>query len=81
MPARFNKMDGTRYAPSPIRDPSVSLKKDKEQPGTYIYHLPLAGLTRVLPPGRIECYNQLFCLCGQLGGLSEIQTSLDVSDL
>ena len=48
-------------------------------------HLPLTSLTRVrvLPqePGRIEYYNQLFCLCGHLGGVSEIQTSLDVSDL
>ena len=45
-------------------------------------HLPLASLTLVLPqePGRIEYYNQLFCLCGHLGGVSEIQTSLDVSD-
>ena len=32
-------------------------------------------------PGRIEYYNQLFCLCGHLVGVSEIQTSLDVSDL
>ena len=32
-------------------------------------------------PGRIEYYNQLFCLRGHLGGVSEIQTSLDVSDL
>ena len=32
-------------------------------------------------PGRIEYYNQLFCPCGHLGGVSEIQTSLDVSDL
>ena len=44
---------------------------------------------RVLPnhfgretvPSGIEYYNQLFCLCGHLGGVSEIQTSLDVSDL
>ena len=28
-------------------------------------------------PGRIEYYNQLFCLCGQLKGVSEIQTSLN----
>ena len=32
-------------------------------------------------PGRIEYYNKLFCLCGHLGGVSEIQISLDVSDL
>ena len=32
-------------------------------------------------PGRIEYHNQLFCLRGHLGGVSEIQTSLDVSDL
>ena len=48
-------------------------------------YLPLASLTRVLPqePDRIEYYNQLFCLCGHLGGggVSEIQTSLEVSDL
>ena len=49
-------------------------------------HFPLASLTRVLPqePGRIEYYIQLFCLCGHLGGgggVSEIYTSLDVSDL
>ena len=46
-------------------------------------HLPLASLTQVLPHerGRIEYYNQLFCLCGHLGGVSEIQTSLDVLDL
>ena len=45
-------------------------------------HLPVASLTRVLPqePGRSEYYDQLFCLCGHLGGVSEIQTSLDVSD-
>ena len=34
-------------------------------------HLPLANLTRVLvppqEPGRIEYYNQLFCLYGHLG--------------
>ena len=38
---------------------------------------------RVLPqePGCIEYYNQLFCPCGHLGGVSETQTSLDVSDL
>ena len=43
-------------------------------------HLPLACLTRVLAqePGRIE-YD--ICLCGHFGGVSEIQTSLDVSDL
>ena len=37
----------------------------------------------VLPqePGCIEYYNQLFCLCGHLGGVSEIQTSLDISVL
>ena len=48
-----------------------------------IHHLPLASLMRVLThePGRIEYYNQLFCLCGHLGGVSEIQTSLDISDL
>ena len=46
-------------------------------------HLPLASLTWVLPqkPGCIEYYNQLLSLCGHLGGVSEIQTSLDVSDL
>ena len=46
-------------------------------------HPPLASLTRVLPqePGRVEYYNQFFCLCGHLGGVSEIQTSLDVLDL
>ena len=40
-----------------------------------------ASLTRVLPqePGRMQYYNQLFC--GHLGGVSEIQTSLDVSVL
>ena len=50
---------------------------------TYVRHLPLASLTRVLQqePGRIEYYNQLFSLPGHLGGVSEIQTSLDVSDL
>ena len=32
-------------------------------------------------PGRIEYYNQLFCVRGNIGGVSEIQTSLDVSDL
>ena len=32
-------------------------------------------------PGPNEYYNQLFCLLGHLGGVSEIQTSLDVSDL
>ena len=33
-------------------------------------HLPLASLTRVplQEPDRIEYYNQLFCLCGHLGG-------------
>ena len=33
----------------------------------------------VLPkePGRIQFY---VCLCGRFGGVSEIQTSLDVSD-
>ena len=43
-------------------------------------HLPLANLTRVQRQehGRIEYY---ICLCGPLGGVSEIQTSLDVSDL
>ena len=46
-------------------------------------HLPLASLTLVPPqePGHIDYYNQLFCLCGHLGGLSEIQASFDVSDL
>ena len=32
-------------------------------------------------PDRIEYYNQLFCLRGHLGGVSVIQTSLDVLDL
>ena len=43
-------------------------------------HLHSASLTRVLPqePGRIEYY---ICLCGPLGGVSEIETSLDVSHL
>ena len=43
-------------------------------------HLPLASLTWVLQqePGRIEYY---ICLCGHLGDVSELQTSLDVSDL
>ena len=43
-------------------------------------HLPLASITRVLPQetGRIEYY---ICLCCHFGGVSEIQTSLDVSDL
>ena len=31
--------------------------------------------------GAWPYYNQLFCLCGHLGGVSEIQTSLDVLDL
>ena len=46
-------------------------------------HLPLASIMRVLPqePGRIEYYNQLFCLCGHLGGVSELQTAFDVSYL
>ena len=40
----------------------------------------LGSLTRVLlqEPGPIEYY---ICLCGNFGGVSEIQTSLDVSDL
>ena len=40
-------------------------------------------MLRTVPqePGRIEYYNQLFCLCGHIGGVSEIQTSLDVLDL
>ena len=43
----------------------------------FIGFLPsLASLTR--EPGRIE-YS--ICLCGHLGGVSEIQKSLDVSDL
>ena len=43
-------------------------------------YLPLASLTRVLPqePGRIEYY---IYLCGHFGAVSELQTSLDVSDL
>ena len=47
------------------------------------WHRPLSKLMRVLPqePGRIEHYNHLFRLCGHFGGVSEIQTSLDVSDL
>ena len=61
------------------------------EPLVQEHHLPLASLTRVLPqepgritrvlpqePGRIEYY---ICLCGHFGGVSEIQTSLDVSDL
>ena len=46
----------------------------------YVTHLLLASLTRVLPqePGRTE-YS--ICLCGHLGGVSEIQNSLNVSDL
>ena len=38
---------------------------------------------RVLPqePGRIEYYNLLFCLCGHNRGVSDILTSLDLSDL
>ena len=57
--------------------------RDVERLCSWYSHLPLAGLTRVLlqEPGRIEYYNRLFCLCGHLGGVSEIQTSLDVSDL
>ena len=41
---------------------------------------PWPGSRECIPqdPGRIEYYNQLFCL---RGGVSEIQTSLDVSDL
>ena len=44
---------------------------------------PWPGSRECIPqePGRIEYYNQLFCLRGHHGGVSEIQTSLDVSDL
>ena len=48
-----------------------------------LIQLSLAVSRECIPqePGRIEYYNQLFCLRGHLGGVSEIQTSLDVSDL
>ena len=43
---------------------------------------PWPGSRECIPqePGRIEYYNQLFRLRGHLGGVSEIQTSLDVTD-
>ena len=46
-------------------------------------HLPLASLTRVLTAGAWP-YRTIFsyiCLSGHLGGVSEIQTLLDVSGL
>ena len=46
-----------------------------------ISHLPSASLKLPQEPGRTDYYNQLFCLCGHHGGVSEIQTLLDVSDL
>ena len=50
-------------------------------PDLHIY--PWPGSRECIPqePGRIEYYNQLFCLRGHLRGVSEIQTPLDVSDL
>ena len=47
----------------------------------YIHPWPVSRECIQQEPGRIEYYNQLFCLCGHLGGVSAIQTSLDVSDL
>ena len=46
-----------------------------------IFPWPVSRKCKPQEPGRIEYYNQLFCLRGHLGGVSEIQTSLDVSDL
>ena len=43
-------------------------------------YLPLASLTRVLPQ-ELGLIDYFICLCGHFGGVSEIQTSLDVSDL
>ena len=49
--------------------------------GLLMAIFPWPGSRECIPqePGRIEYYNQLFCLRGHLGGVS--QTSLDVSDL
>ena len=47
----------------------------------HSHMFPLLDVLYRQGPGCIEYYNQLFCLRGHLGGVSEIQTSLDVSDL
>ena len=47
----------------------------------FIFPWPVSRECIPQEPGRIEYYNQLFCLRGHLESVSEIQTSLDVSDL
>ena len=49
--------------------------------GIIIFPWPVSRECIPQEPGHIEYYNQLFCLRGHLGSVSEIQTSLDVSDL
>ena len=49
--------------------------------GNVIFPWPVSRECIPQEPGRIEYYNQLFSPRGHLGGVSEIQTSLDVSDL
>ena len=70
-----NKIKSTK------EQPVVKISLQHELYVQFIFPWPLSRECLQHEPGLIEYYNQLFCLCGHLWSVSEIQTSLNGSDL